>query len=100
MLNSYKISLNLPKMLAMVTYQIQIPESNRDAFLDILKSLKRLGVVSSFQVSSSWVHPGDTLDEGELLSMLAASEIQAEAGLVIPAEEAASFVRAWKRRKK
>ena len=31
-LKSCKISLNLPKMLAVVTYQIQIPESNRDLF--------------------------------------------------------------------
>ena len=70
---------------SMVTYQIQIPESNRDAFLDILKSLKRLGVVTSFQVSDSWVQPGKPLDEEELLAMLQISEKQATEGLIIPA---------------
>lgn len=85
-------------MIAMVTYHIQIPESNRDAFLDILKSLKRLGVVTSYQAADSWVQPGDALAEEELLAMLTASEKQAEEGLIIPAEEAASFVKAWKRR--
>lgn len=84
----------------MVTYQIQIPESNQDAFMDILKSLKRLGVVSSFQVSDSVVQPGDPLEEQELLAMLQVSEKQAEDGFVIPAKDAVSFIKAWKQRKK
>lgn len=79
----------------MVTYQIQIPESNREAFLDILKSLKRLGVVSSFHVSDSFVQPGDPIDEKDLLAMLEISEKQAVAGLVVPGEEALAFVKAW-----
>ena len=68
--------------------------------MDILKSLKRLGVVSSFQVSDSVVRPGDPLEEQELLAMLQASEKQAADGLIIPAEEAVSFIKAWKQRKK
>lgn len=84
----------------MVTYQIQIPDSNKEAFLDILKSLKRLGVVSSFRVSNSIVQPGDPMKEKELLAMLQASEKQAANGLVIPGEGALAFVKAWRQLKK
>ncbi|MCB0533297.1 MAG: hypothetical protein H6574_22260 [Lewinellaceae bacterium] len=84
----------------MVTYQIQIPESNREAFLDILKSLQRLGVVASFRRSTENLsEPGDPLDTETLLTLLEDSEKQVEKRLLVPASEVAAFIKLWKQKK-
>ena len=84
----------------MVTYQIQIPESNQSAFLEILKSLQHLGVVSSFYRSEDSGASGMPLTEESLLELLRSSEEQANAGFILSAEGAAAFIKTWKQRKK
>ncbi len=82
----------------MVTYQIQIPESNREAFLDILKSLQRLGVVSSFRSAENLTEPGDALDAEALLTLLQDSEKQVEKRLLVPGTEVAAFTKLRKQK--
>jgi hypothetical protein len=54
----------------MVTYQIQLPKSKRDAFLNIIRSLQSLGAVSSFSDSANITHPGAALPVETLLDIL------------------------------
>jgi|GEM_PF-852376 len=84
----------------MVTYQIQIPDTNQQAFLSLLESLKHLGVVASFRKFEDLARPGDPLDIQHLLTILADSEGQAAEGLSIPAESAKTFVELWKRKRR
>ncbi len=84
----------------MVTYQIQIPESKKEAFLEMLQSLARLGIVSSFKLSDNVVQPGAALDDEALLSMLQTSEKEVAEGQVFTGQEAVEFIKAWRQRKK
>jgi hypothetical protein len=83
----------------MVTYQIQIPESNQEAFLNIIKSLESLGVVTSFKTLRNLTQPGEPLDAEHLLNILNDSERQAREGAVIPAHQVITFMKSWRSRK-
>lgn len=80
----------------MVTYQIQIPESNQEAFLNIIKSLESLGVVASFKTLRNLTQPGESLDAEHLLDILNDSEQQAREGAVVPAHQVIAFMKSWK----
>ena len=86
--------------MAMVTYQIQIPDSKAEAFLRIITSLQSVGVVKSFTANKSLTQPGEPIEEDYLLSILESSEQQAEEGLVVPAHKIASFLKLWKQRER
>ena len=84
----------------MVTYQIQIPEDNQEAFVNIIKSLESLGVVASFKtLRSNLTQPGESLDAEHLLKILDDSEQQVREGAVIPANQVIAFMKSWKSRK-
>lgn len=83
----------------MITYQIQIPEDNQEAFLNIIKSLESLGVVTSFKPLRNLTQPGESLETEQLLDILSTSEQQAREGAVIPANQVIAFMKAWKSRK-
>lgn len=83
----------------MVTYQVQIPESNQAAFMDIIKSLQSLGVIASFSIFESLAHPGEPVAINSLLEMLQSAEKQAEDGTVVPADQVIEFMKSWRERK-
>jgi hypothetical protein len=83
----------------MVTYQIQIPEGNQEAFLNIIKSLESLGVVTSFKTLRNLTQPGEPLDAEHLLDILNDSERQVREGAAIPAHQVIAFMKSWKNRK-
>lgn len=83
----------------MVTYQIQIPESKKDAFLQILLSLQSVGVVKSFKTSENLAIPGESISTESLMALLDESGNQINEGLSFTTDEAKSFLLAWKRRK-
>jgi serine protease inhibitor len=80
----------------MVTYQIQLPESKRDAFLNIIRSLQSLGVVSSFSDSANVTHPGTALPVETLLDILKESEKQAAENHVVSANEVIEYIKSWR----
>lgn len=83
----------------MVTYQIQIPESKKDAFLQILLSLQSVGVVKSFKASENPAIPGEPISTDSLMALLEDSKSQIKEGLSFSTDESKSFLIAWKRRK-
>ena len=83
----------------MVTYQVQIPESNQAAFINIIESLRSLGVISSFSVSDSLTQPGEAVPIENLLSMLEMAEKQVQHGSVIPADQVIEFMKSWRERR-
>ena len=80
----------------MVTYQVQIPESNQEAFLNIIRSLQSLGVISSFSASDNLTHPGSSIPVESLLAILKTSEQQVVDGLVIPADQVGDYMKSWR----
>jgi hypothetical protein len=82
----------------MVTYQIQISDSKHEAFSEIMKSLKNLGVVNSYDVFENLARPGNPLETEELLNILKKSEAQVNEGAVIPSHQAAAFVKQWRQK--
>ncbi|HRI61247.1 MAG TPA: hypothetical protein PK228_16015 [Saprospiraceae bacterium] len=84
----------------MVTYQIQIPESQKDAFLNIIQSLQSVGMVKSFKPAVSLVTPGEPVSTDKLLAVLEESERQVKEGFSFSTDEATAFLTAWKSRKK
>jgi hypothetical protein len=82
----------------MVTYQIQISESKQEAFLEIVKSLKNLGVVASYDVFESLVRPGNPLDTEALLNILKESEQQVKNGDVVPSHQVSTFIKQWRQK--
>lgn len=80
----------------MVTYQVQIPESNQEAFLNIIRSLQSLGVITSFSASDNLIHPGSPIPIENLLAILKTSEQQVTDGLVIPAEQVGDYMKSWR----
>lgn len=84
----------------MVTFQIQIPEANKDAFLQIIRSLQSVGVVKSFNSRESLVAPGAPLTTEQLMQVLTDSLEQGHEGFTFSTEEAKTFLKAWKLRKK
>jgi hypothetical protein len=82
----------------MVTYQIQISDSKHEAFSEIMKSLKNLGVVNSYDIFENLAGPGIPLDTEELLNILKKSEQQAKEDTLIPSHQAAAFVKQWRQK--
>lgn len=83
----------------MVTYHVQIPESNQAAFINIIESLQSLGVISSFSVSDSLTQPGEAIPIENLLSMLEMAEKQVQDGSVIPADQVIEFMKSWREKR-
>jgi hypothetical protein len=79
----------------MVTYQVQLPESNEEAFLNIIRSLQSLGVISSFGATDNLVHPGPAVSAERLLTILEGSEKQVAEGAVIPAQQVIAYMKSW-----
>jgi hypothetical protein len=83
----------------MITYQVQLPESNQEAFSNIIQSLQSLGVISSFFVSESMVQPGSPVPVDNLLEILSSAEKQAESGASITSHQVVEFMKSWRERK-
>jgi len=84
----------------MVTFQIQLPEANKDAVVQILRSLQSVGVIKSFNSRENFVAPGKPLAIEKLMELLADSQQQGHEGFAFSTEEAKAFLKAWKLRKK
>lgn len=84
----------------MVTYQIQIPESQKEAFLNIIQSLKSVGMVKSFRPTLSLAAPGKQIPTETLLTVLEESEQQTKEGFSFSTNEASAFLAAWKNRRR
>jgi hypothetical protein len=64
----------------MVTFQVQVPEANEAAFINIIRSLQSLGVITSFEAPGTLARPGAPVSIENLLELLEGSEQQIAAG--------------------
>jgi hypothetical protein len=58
----------------MVTYQVQLSDTHQEAFLNLIRSLQSLGVITSFHTSDDLTQPGASTSVEQLLQILHESE--------------------------
>ncbi len=83
-----------------MVYQIEISPSKQSEFIQIIESLKKLGVITQFHRSESYVTPGEPVSIDELMNTLKESEQQIKDGLSYSPTSAKEFLKAWQQRKK
>ena len=81
-----------------MTYQIEIEESKTADFLQIVESLRRLGVVVSIREFGSFVLPGMPISDGDLTELVQGPEKQIALGESFSAFEIKEFMQAWRQR--
>lgn len=82
----------------MMTYQIEIEETKTAEFLQIVESLRRLGVVVSVKEIASLVLPGDPVSDVDLTELVRESEAQIGRGESFSASEIKEFMQASRNR--
>lgn len=80
----------------MITYQVHLPESNEETFLNIIRSLQSQGVIKSFSQKENLSQPGEAISIEELLTLLENAEEQANSGVVIPSDQVIAYMKAWR----
>lgn len=81
-----------------MTYYINVKPSNLKDFLQIIKSLKNLGIIDSFGSVGDLVREGEPISTEDLLSILASSRKEVEEGNVLSSEEVKKQVEHWTER--
>jgi GH35 family endo-1,4-beta-xylanase len=81
-----------------MTYYINVKPDNLKDFLQIVKSLKNLGVIDSFGSVGELGIEGQPVSTETLISVLEASRKEAKEGNVLSAEEVKKQVARWTRR--
>lgn len=76
----------------MVTYQIQIPESQKDAFLNIIKSLQSVGMVKPFKPAHNLAISGEPVSAEKLAVILENPEQQVKEGVTFTTDEAIALL--------
>jgi hypothetical protein len=92
-LQRFKLQLN-KKM----TYQIEIEQSKTVEFLQIVASLRQLGVVISVKEIASFVLPGDSISDVDLENLVRESETQIQQGQFFSAGDIKNFMQSWRQR--
>jgi hypothetical protein len=77
-------------------YQVEVKEANNSDFLQIIQSLKNVGVVLSFHGNESIAKEGNSLTENELLLLLKERETDIENGNSLSHDEAIKFMKLWR----
>jgi hypothetical protein len=81
-----------------MTYQIEIDERKSVEFLQIVSSLRQLGVVISVKEIASLVLPGMAISDADLENLVHESETQIQSGQSFSAIEIKNFMQAWRQR--
>ncbi len=78
-----------------MTYYINVKPDNLKDFLQIVKSLKNLGVIDSFGSVGSLALEGDPISTDALLSVLEVSRKEAKTGNALNTEEVKKQLGKW-----
>lgn len=78
-----------------MTYYINIKPDNLKDFLQIVKSLKNLGVIDSFGSVGNLALEGDPISTDALLSILEISKKEAQSGNSLSSDEVKKQVAKW-----
>ncbi len=81
-----------------MTYHINVRKTNIKEFLQIIASLKSLGVIESFKSTKDLVREGDSLDEETFLNILENSKKEIKDGKSFTMDEVKSQITSWKKK--
>lgn len=81
-----------------MTYHINVRKSNIKEFLQIINSLRSLGVIESFQSTKDLVREGEALDEDTLLNILENSKEEIKNGQSFSMDEVKKQIESWKKK--
>lgn len=83
----------------MMTYYINVQPSNLKDFLQIVRSLKNLGVIDSFGSLGDLARDGDAISTESLLSILEFSRKEALEGNTLSQEEVKKITENWTKKR-
>ena len=81
-----------------MTYHINVKKNNIKEFIQIIQSLRSLGVVESYNSSKDLVIEGEEIDETTLLNVLANSKEEIKEGKSFTMEEIKEQIKIWKKK--
>ncbi|MEM1320740.1 MAG: hypothetical protein AAGG75_10825 [Bacteroidota bacterium] len=81
-----------------MTYHINVKKGNIKEFLQIIRSLRSLGIIESFESTEDLVREGQPIEETTLLNILQFSENEIVEGKSFSMEEVKKQIEAWKNR--
>ena len=81
-----------------MTYHINVSKKNVKEFLQIIQSLRSLGVVESYSSTVDLVRPGESLDEDTMLNIIEHSNNEIKDGKSISHKEVKKQITAWKKK--
>ncbi len=79
-----------------MVYQIEVKPDNNADFLQIIQSLKNIGLVTAFERKESHVSEGSPISETELMSLLRERQADMAAGNSMTQDEAIKFLKLWR----
>ena len=79
-----------------MVYQIEVKPANNADFLQIIQSLKNIGLVTAFERKESLASKGGPISETELMSLLQERQADMAAGNSMTQEEAIKFLKLWR----
>ncbi len=81
-----------------MTYHINVKSANVKEFLQIIYSLRSLGVIESFSSSKDLIQEEGTVDELTLLNILENSQKEIREGKSFSLEDVKQQIETWKKR--
>ncbi len=81
-----------------MTYHINVKKNNIKEFIQIIQSLRSLGVIESYNSSKDLVMEGEEIDEATLLNVLENSKEEIKQGKSFTMEEIKEQIKSWKKR--
>ena len=83
-----------------MTYHINVKETNIEEFLQIISSLRSLGVIESVESAKELIREGNPLNTDTLLNILDHSKKEIEKGNSLTSEEVKNQIEIWKKKRK
>jgi hypothetical protein len=79
-----------------MVYQIEVKEANNADFLQIIQSLKNIGLVAAFERKERLASEGNPMSENDLMAVLQERQDDIAAGNSLSQDEAIKFMKLWR----
>lgn len=83
-----------------MSYNVQVKQSYKEDFLQIIQTLQKLGMVESCETSNEMSLPNLDMEDKDILAMLKNGEDQMANGQYLNHEDALKFLQLWKKLRK
>lgn len=78
-----------------MTFYIQVNDANRKDFLQIIQSLKNLGIIERYESIESLAREGEAISSEALMGILEYAQKEAAEGKVLSIEEVKKQIKLW-----